>query len=55
MKKKKLLEVQVENLVKFQNRLEDQVATLEGATMTVQVAGAMRDSAYVLKGIQKKM
>lgn len=32
-----------------------QVATLESATMTVQVATTMRDSAYVLKEIQRKM
>eukprot|EP00271_Cylindrocystis_brebissonii_P013431 TRINITY_DN33252_c0_g1_i1.p1 TRINITY_DN33252_c0_g1~~TRINITY_DN33252_c0_g1_i1.p1 ORF type:complete len:218 (+),score=71.90 TRINITY_DN33252_c0_g1_i1:536-1189(+) len=55
LKKKKLYEGQIEALSNYQFRLQDQEVMLEGANATVEVVGAMRDSAQVLKGVQKQM
>jgi charged multivesicular body protein 4 len=53
LKKKKLYEVQVEQLGNFQLRIHDQMIMLEGAKATTETVDALRSGATAMKAIQK--
>ncbi|MCO5555638.1 hypothetical protein L7F22_009183 [Adiantum nelumboides] len=53
LKRKKLLEVQVEQLGNFQLRLHDQMILLEGAKATTETVDALRTGASAMKAMHK--
>ncbi|BBN14332.1 charged multivesicular body protein 4A/B [Marchantia polymorpha subsp. ruderalis] len=53
LKKKKLYEVQVEQLGNFQLRIHDQMIMLEGAKATTETVDALRSGASAMKNMQK--
>eukprot|EP00246_Nothoceros_aenigmaticus_P000575 TRINITY_DN10843_c0_g1_i1.p1 TRINITY_DN10843_c0_g1~~TRINITY_DN10843_c0_g1_i1.p1 ORF type:complete len:220 (+),score=79.11 TRINITY_DN10843_c0_g1_i1:382-1041(+) len=53
LKRKKLYEVQVEQLGNFQLRIHDQMIMLEGAKATTETVDALRSGATAMKAIQK--
>lgn len=53
LKKKKLYEVQVEQLGNFQLRIHDQMIMLEGAKATTETVDALRSGATAMKAMQK--
>jgi len=53
LKRKKLYEVQVEQLGNFQLRIHDQMIMLEGAKATTETVDALRSGASAMKAIQK--
>ncbi|KAJ7560767.1 hypothetical protein O6H91_04G144900 [Diphasiastrum complanatum] len=53
LKRKKLYEVQVEQLGNFQLRIHDQMIMLEGAKATTETVDALRSGANAMKAIQK--
>ncbi|CAK9871478.1 unnamed protein product [Sphagnum jensenii] len=53
LKRKKLYEVQVEQLGNYQLRLHDQVIMLEGANATTETVAALRTGAMTMKALQK--
>ncbi|KAG0620454.1 hypothetical protein M758_4G217000 [Ceratodon purpureus] len=53
LKKKKLYEVQVEQLGNFQLRIHDQMIMLEGAKATTETVDALRSGAAAMKAIHK--
>ncbi|CAM6039445.1 unnamed protein product [Sphagnum compactum] len=53
LKRKKLYEVQVEQLGNFQLRIHDQMIMLEGAKATTETVDALRSGAIAMKAIQK--
>lgn len=53
LKRKKLYEVQVEQLGNFQLRIHDQMIMLEGAKATTETVEALRSGATAMKAIQK--
>ncbi|KAL3681078.1 hypothetical protein R1sor_024034 [Riccia sorocarpa] len=53
LKKKKLYEVQVEQLGNFQLRIHDQMIMLEGAKATTETVDALRSGAAAMKNMQK--
>lgn len=55
LKKKKMLEAQVENLSNNVLRVQDQIITLEGAKATTETVKAMREGAGAMKNMQKQM
>ncbi|KAH9307975.1 hypothetical protein KI387_035886, partial [Taxus chinensis] len=55
LKKKRLFDVQIEQLGKFQLRIHDQMAMLEGAKATTETVDAMRTGASAMKAMQKKL
>lgn len=55
LKKKKLYENQIDALNNYIFRLQDQEVNLEGASVTVEMMSAMKESAQAIQGVQKKM
>ncbi|GLJ24746.1 hypothetical protein SUGI_0473050 [Cryptomeria japonica] len=55
LKRKRLYDVQIEQLGKFQLRIHDQMAMLEGAKATTETVAALRTGASAMKAIQKAM
>lgn len=53
LKRKKLYEVQVEQLGNFQLRIHDQMILLEGAKATTETVDALRTGASAMKAMQK--
>ncbi|CAK9257222.1 unnamed protein product [Sphagnum jensenii] len=53
LKRKKLYEVQVEQLGNFQLRIHDQMIMLEGAKATTETVDALRSGAAAMKAIHK--
>lgn len=53
LKRKKLLEVQVEQLGNFQLRIHDQMILLEGAKATTETVDALRTGASAMKAMHK--
>ncbi|XP_057849380.1 vacuolar protein sorting-associated protein 32 homolog 2 isoform X1 [Cryptomeria japonica] len=53
LKRKRLYEVQVEQLGNFQLRIHDQMIMLEGAKATTETVDALRTSAAAMKAMQK--
>lgn len=53
LKRKKLYEVQVEQLGNFQLRIHDQMILLEGAKATTETVDALRTGATAMKSMQK--
>lgn len=53
LKRKKLYEVQVEQLGNFQLRIHDQMIMLEGAKATTETVDALRTGAAAMKAMQK--
>ncbi|XP_024383045.1 vacuolar protein sorting-associated protein 32 homolog 1 [Physcomitrium patens] len=53
LKRKRLYEVQVEQLGNFQLRIHDQMIMLEGAKATTETVDALRSGAAAMKAIQK--
>ncbi|XP_024528324.1 vacuolar protein sorting-associated protein 32 homolog 1-like [Selaginella moellendorffii] len=52
LKRKKLYEIQVEQLGNFQLRIHDQMIMLEGAKATTETVDALRSGAHAMKQIQ---
>ncbi|RZC93285.1 hypothetical protein C5167_030402 [Papaver somniferum] len=53
LKRKKMLEQQVEQLGNFQLRIHDQVTLIEGARVTTDTVDALRTGAAAMKSMQK--
>lgn len=53
LKRKRLLEQQIEQLGNFQLRIHDQMIMLEGAKATTETVDALRSGAAAMKGMQK--
>ncbi|RZC76039.1 hypothetical protein C5167_001319 [Papaver somniferum] len=53
LKRKKMLEQQVEQLGNFQLRIHDQVTLIEGARVTTETVDALRTGAAAMKAMQK--
>ncbi|KAJ7296128.1 hypothetical protein O6H91_20G019500 [Diphasiastrum complanatum] len=53
LKRKKLYEVQVQQLGNYQLRVHDQMIMLEGAKVTTETVDALRSGATAMKAIQK--
>ncbi|GBG86947.1 hypothetical protein CBR_g44400 [Chara braunii] len=54
LKRKKMYEVQVDNLANHQLRIHDQMILLESAKATTEVVDALRSGASAMKNIQKE-
>ncbi|XP_061347622.1 vacuolar protein sorting-associated protein 32 homolog 2-like [Gastrolobium bilobum] len=55
LKRKRLYEQQIEQLVNFQMRIHDQIIMVEGAKATTDTVDALRTGAAAMKAMQKAM
>ncbi|KAL1825421.1 hypothetical protein ACET3Z_012199 [Daucus carota] len=55
LKRKRLLEQQIEQLGNYELRIHDQMILLEGAKATTETVDALRSGAAAMKGMQKAM